>query len=91
MGLQQRFFATSLCNGLAAAVLIVPRGGDREDESCCAPCRQTNQSPVPEIRMVAVALKSPNHPVFAHVVVTRRCNLACTYCSEFDTSPSLFR
>ena len=38
-----------------------------------------------ETRMVAVALKSPSHPVFAHVVVTRRCNLACTYCSEFDT------
>src|SRR5271166_4586110 len=37
-----------------------------------------------EVRMVALALKSPRHPVFAHVVVTRRCNLACTYCSEFD-------
>ena len=34
--------------------------------------------------MVALALKSPRHPVLAHVVVTRRCNLACTYCSEFD-------
>jgi pyruvate-formate lyase-activating enzyme len=34
--------------------------------------------------MVALALKSPHHPVFAHMVVTRRCNLACTYCSEFD-------
>jgi MoaA/NifB/PqqE/SkfB family radical SAM enzyme len=37
-----------------------------------------------EIRMVALAFKSGNHPVLAHVVVTRRCNLACTYCSEFD-------
>ena len=37
-----------------------------------------------EVRMVALALKSPRHPVFAHMVVTRRCNLACTYCSEFD-------
>lgn len=37
-----------------------------------------------EARMVALALKSPSHPVLAHVVVTRRCNLACTYCSEFD-------
>ncbi|HTV57221.1 MAG TPA: radical SAM protein [Terriglobia bacterium] len=34
--------------------------------------------------MVALALKSPHHPVLAHVVVTRRCNLSCTYCSEFD-------
>jgi len=38
-----------------------------------------------EARLVARGLKSPSHPVFAHVVVTRRCNLACTYCSEFDT------
>jgi sulfatase maturation enzyme AslB (radical SAM superfamily) len=37
-----------------------------------------------ETRMVALALKSPRHPVLAHIVVTRRCNLACTYCSEFD-------
>lgn len=31
-----------------------------------------------------MALKSGSHPVLAHVVVIRRCNLACTYCSEFD-------
>ncbi|MGH9588775.1 MAG: radical SAM protein [Terracidiphilus sp.] len=37
-----------------------------------------------EVRLVARALKSPSHPVFAHMVVTRRCNLACTYCNEFD-------
>jgi MoaA/NifB/PqqE/SkfB family radical SAM enzyme len=37
-----------------------------------------------EAGMVARALRSPNHPVLAHVVVTRRCNLACTYCNEFD-------
>jgi pyruvate-formate lyase-activating enzyme len=38
-----------------------------------------------EVRLVAMGLKSPRHPIFAHVVVTRRCNLACTYCSEYDT------
>lgn len=37
-----------------------------------------------EVRMVGLAFKSAHHPVLAHVVVTRRCNLACTYCSEFD-------
>ena len=37
-----------------------------------------------ETRMVALAVKSPRHPVLAHVVVTRRCNLSCTYCNEFD-------
>jgi len=38
-----------------------------------------------EVRLVGLALQSPRHPVFAHVVVTRRCNLACTYCSEYNT------
>ncbi len=37
-----------------------------------------------ETRMVALALRSQGHPVLAHMVVTRRCNLACTYCNEFD-------
>jgi MoaA/NifB/PqqE/SkfB family radical SAM enzyme len=37
-----------------------------------------------ETRVVAQALREKDHPVFAHVVVTRRCNLACAYCSEFD-------
>jgi MoaA/NifB/PqqE/SkfB family radical SAM enzyme len=38
-----------------------------------------------EVRLVGLALKSTSHPVFAHVVVIRRCNLACAYCSEYDT------
>ena len=37
-----------------------------------------------ETRTVGMALKSKRHPVLAHVCVIRRCNLACTYCSEFD-------
>lgn len=37
-----------------------------------------------EARMFAAALKSSRHPVLAHVVPIRRCNLACTYCNEFD-------
>ena len=37
-----------------------------------------------ETRMVALALKSPRHPVLAHIVPIRRCNLSCTYCNEFD-------
>lgn len=35
-------------------------------------------------RMVALALASPRHPVLAHIVAIRRCNLSCTYCNEFD-------
>jgi MoaA/NifB/PqqE/SkfB family radical SAM enzyme len=37
-----------------------------------------------EWRMLAKGLRSTDHPVLAHIVPTRRCNLACTYCNEFD-------
>jgi MoaA/NifB/PqqE/SkfB family radical SAM enzyme len=38
-----------------------------------------------EAQMFARALKSPHHPILAHVVPTRRCNLSCGYCSEYDS------
>jgi MoaA/NifB/PqqE/SkfB family radical SAM enzyme len=34
--------------------------------------------------MVAQALASTDHPLLAHIIPMRRCNLACTYCNEFD-------
>jgi MoaA/NifB/PqqE/SkfB family radical SAM enzyme len=37
-----------------------------------------------EIAMVAKALASTDHPVLAHVIPTRRCNLSCKYCNEYD-------
>ncbi len=37
-----------------------------------------------EARMFAKAMRSPRHPIQAHIVPTRRCNLACSYCNEFD-------
>ena len=37
-----------------------------------------------EARLVALAFKSDRHPVLAHVVPIRRCNLSCAYCNEFD-------
>ncbi|MDQ3907937.1 MAG: radical SAM protein, partial [Acidobacteriota bacterium] len=37
-----------------------------------------------EARFIARALFSTKHPVLAHVIPMRRCNLACTYCNEFD-------
>jgi MoaA/NifB/PqqE/SkfB family radical SAM enzyme len=37
-----------------------------------------------EVRMFVRAMRSPRHPVAVQIVVTRRCNLACAYCSEFD-------
>ena len=37
-----------------------------------------------ELRMIAYGLLSKDHPVLAHVIPMRRCNLSCTYCNEFD-------
>jgi MoaA/NifB/PqqE/SkfB family radical SAM enzyme len=34
--------------------------------------------------MIARGLASTDHVVLAHVIPMRRCNLACTYCNEFD-------
>ena len=34
--------------------------------------------------MIARGLLSTRHPILAHIVPMRRCNLACTYCNEFD-------
>jgi len=37
-----------------------------------------------EIRMIAKGLASTDHPVLAHIIPMRRCNLACAYCNEYD-------
>ena len=37
-----------------------------------------------QVRIVAKALHSLRHPIVAHIVPIRRCNLSCTYCNEFD-------
>ena len=37
-----------------------------------------------EARMVVKALASTDHPVLAHLIPTRRCNIACAYCNEYD-------
>jgi MoaA/NifB/PqqE/SkfB family radical SAM enzyme len=34
--------------------------------------------------MAARALSSTEHPLLAHIIPTRRCNLACEYCNEYD-------
>ncbi|HUQ49455.1 MAG TPA: radical SAM protein [Terriglobales bacterium] len=39
---------------------------------------------VREYAMIAKALWSTDHPVMAHIIPMRRCNLACTYCNEYD-------
>src|SRR6202142_255706 len=37
-----------------------------------------------EMRGVAWGLLSTRHPLLVHIIPIRRCNLACTYCNEFD-------
>jgi len=39
---------------------------------------------VRELCMIAKALASTDHPVMAHIVPMRRCNLSCAYCNEYD-------
>src|SRR5438105_14428688 len=36
------------------------------------------------IGKVIGALTSADHPLLAHIIPIRRCNLACEYCNEYD-------
>src|SRR5437879_6048156 len=37
-----------------------------------------------ELRMIARGALSTRHPIMAHIIPMRRCNLACSYCNEYD-------
>src|SRR5215475_15882988 len=37
-----------------------------------------------EASFITRALLSSRHPVLAHIIPMRRCNLACGYCNEYD-------
>src|SRR5215210_8944532 len=37
-----------------------------------------------EFRFLAKGLISTDHPLLAHLIPIRRCNLSCTYCNEYD-------
>jgi len=37
-----------------------------------------------ELKSIGSALADTAHPYMAHIVPMRRCNLACTYCNEYD-------
>jgi len=37
-----------------------------------------------EFKFVVKGLLSTSHPVLAHIIPIRRCNLACAYCNEYD-------
>lgn len=37
-----------------------------------------------ELHMIAKGLASTRHPILAHLIPIRRCNLDCGYCNEYD-------
>ena len=37
-----------------------------------------------ELRLILKGAISSRHPVMAHIIPIRRCNLSCTYCNEYD-------
>jgi MoaA/NifB/PqqE/SkfB family radical SAM enzyme len=39
---------------------------------------------VRELTMIAKGVASTDHPILAHIIPIRRCNLACEYCNEYD-------
>src|ERR1700733_1087979 len=39
---------------------------------------------VRELRLLAKGAVSTDHPIMAHIIPIRRCNLSCAYCNEYD-------
>jgi MoaA/NifB/PqqE/SkfB family radical SAM enzyme len=39
-----------------------------------------------EARFVVKGLVSTRHPILAHLIPIRRCNLSCAYCNEYDST-----
>ena len=37
-----------------------------------------------ELRLIAHGAMSTRHPIMAHIIPIRRCNLDCAYCNEYD-------
>src|SRR5579872_5300859 len=37
-----------------------------------------------ELRLIAHGAWSTRHPIMAHIIPIRRCNLSCSYCNEYD-------
>src|SRR5919112_512595 len=44
----------------------------------------TAQRRAREIGMILKGIASKDHPIMAHLIPIRRCNLTCTYCNEYD-------
>lgn len=37
-----------------------------------------------ELKMITKGAFDKDHPIMAHIIPIRKCNLSCTYCNEFD-------
>jgi MoaA/NifB/PqqE/SkfB family radical SAM enzyme len=53
--------------------------GFRFRRSCKAMHRRSR-----ELMMIVKGVLSKDHPVLAHIIPIRRCNLSCAYCNEYD-------
>ena len=46
--------------------------------------RRTFDRRLREAKLLLKGAVSTDHPIMAHIIPIRRCNLACTYCNEYD-------
>ncbi len=46
--------------------------------------RRTLSRRLREAKLVAKGAVNTDHPIMAHIIPIRRCNLSCTYCNEYD-------
>src|SRR5438105_5736494 len=46
--------------------------------------RRTLSRRLREAKLLAKGALNTDHPIMAHIIPIRRCNLTCTYCNEYD-------
>lgn len=46
--------------------------------------RRTLDRRLREAKLVALGAMDTDHPIMAHIIPIRRCNLSCAYCNEYD-------
>jgi len=46
--------------------------------------RRTFDRRLREAKLLMRGAASTDHPIMAHIIPIRRCNLACAYCNEYD-------
>jgi MoaA/NifB/PqqE/SkfB family radical SAM enzyme len=46
--------------------------------------RRTLNRRLREAKLVVKGVLDTDHPIMAHIIPIRRCNLSCTYCNEYD-------